>query len=356
MLSCKENIRGFSEYVCPSCGYVLLCRHTCKSRFCSSCGKKATDEWIQRNFDILPTTTWQHITLTMPKQLWNFFHLNRYLLNKLSAVGADTLQSYAKSKGIFLGLFIGLHTFGGRMNANIHLHISTATGGLTLDHSAWKKISFHKASIMKMWRKRLIDLFRKEYKKGKLTLPPALKHVKNYAAFNSFLDFLYAKTWIINIGTPSDSHKRNVKYLGKYLKRPVIGNARIKNYDGQNVTFQFHDHHTNTKQSLTITVEEFIRRTIMHIPDKGFRMIRYYGWLSNNKRGELLPLVFKLLGLQMHTEKFTLSWRVLYWETFGKDPILCPYCKVVMLLVRKIRPQNLATIMMSHKELATRQS
>jgi hypothetical protein len=57
----------------------------------------------------------------------------------------------------------------------------------------------------------------------------------------------------------------------------------------------------------------------------------------------------------MHTEKFTLSWRVIYWETFGKDPILCPYCEVVMLLIRKVRPQNLATIMMSHKEIATRQ-
>ena len=35
---------------------------------------------------------------------------------------------------------------------------------------------------------------------------------------------------------------------------------------------------------------------IDHIPDVGFKMIRYYGFLSNRLRSTLLPKIRKLLG------------------------------------------------------------
>ncbi|NQY42926.1 MAG: transposase [Legionellales bacterium] len=34
---------------------------------------------------------------------------------------------------------------------------------------------------------------------------------------------------------------------------------------------------------------------IFHIPDVNFRIIRYYGFLSNRKRGKSLPEVLSLL-------------------------------------------------------------
>ena len=43
-------------------------------------------------------------------------------------------------------------------------------------------------------------------------------------------------------------------------------------------------------------MDEFIERFIQHIPEKGFRMIRYYGFLSNAVRGKLLPKIYKILG------------------------------------------------------------
>ena len=39
-------------------------------------------------------------------------------------------------------------------------------------------------------------------------------------------------------------------------------------------------------------VMNFIARLIRHIPDRNFKMIRYYGFLSNRTRGEKLPLVY----------------------------------------------------------------
>ena len=46
ILKCRTGQLGFHAYKCPKCGEVKLVPHSCKSRFCSSCGKIATDRWI----------------------------------------------------------------------------------------------------------------------------------------------------------------------------------------------------------------------------------------------------------------------------------------------------------------------
>lgn len=51
--------------------------------------------------------------------------------------------------------------------------------------------------------------------------------------------------------------KHNVDYLGKYIKRPPIGETRIKKYDGKFLTFEFLDHYTNTKDLMTLPILDF---------------------------------------------------------------------------------------------------
>ena len=66
MIACKTWILGYHIFKCPKCGHTLKVSHSCKSRFCSSCGKKATDDWIKNSYNRLPNTIWQHITFTLP--------------------------------------------------------------------------------------------------------------------------------------------------------------------------------------------------------------------------------------------------------------------------------------------------
>ncbi|MFR7848194.1 MAG: transposase [Coprococcus phoceensis] len=42
----------------------------------------------------------------------------------------------------------------------------------------------------------------------------------------------------------SDS-KTVIKYIGRYLGRPVIATSRIDNYDGDTVTFHYNRHEDN---------------------------------------------------------------------------------------------------------------
>ena len=164
LLSCRNIIRGYHQYRCsnPTCSHVKYVNHTCKCKACSSCGKKATELWIQKQNDLLPKTSWQHIIFTMPNVLWDFFWHNRHLLNKISAIAADCIKTIARQKKVIPGIFIAIHTFGRDLKRNVHIHLSTTTGGLSLDLTQWKNIYFHQATLMQMWRYQIIQLFREE--------------------------------------------------------------------------------------------------------------------------------------------------------------------------------------------------
>ncbi len=54
LLVCRTSFIGYHVFVCPKCGNSIKAPHTCKSRFCSSCGKKAPDDWIKKSLNTLP--------------------------------------------------------------------------------------------------------------------------------------------------------------------------------------------------------------------------------------------------------------------------------------------------------------
>lgn len=51
-----------------------------------------------------------------------------------------------------------------------------------------------------------------------------------------------------------------VKYIGRYLGRPVIATSRIDKYDGGNVTFHYNRHEDGAYVEETIPAMEFIGR------------------------------------------------------------------------------------------------
>lgn len=353
LLICKTSFLGYHLYVCPDCKRSIKTPHSCKSRFCPSCGKKATDDWIKNSFNNLPNTKWQHITFTMPDAFWNFFWINRYLMNKLPSIAANIIKKLAVQKGFIPGIYLAIHTFGRDLKRNIHLHLSTTVGGISQEKDSWvKDFYFYHDTLKKMWRYEISSLLRKEFKKGALKLPPELKHINSYNTFCSWTALFYNKTWVVHLCKQSKNFKANVAYLGKYLKRPPIGETRIKEYDGEFVTYKYLDHYTDTVETMTLPVLDFIARLIAHIPDKNFRNIRYYGFLANRVRGKLMPIIQKLISeKQFAKNKVYTPWRNMIKNTFHYDPLKCQNCGKLMELQQVVFPVNVSTISM-HKEIA----
>jgi hypothetical protein len=51
----------------------------------------------------------------------------------------------------------------------------------------------------------------------------------------------------------------------------------------------------HNSQEMTVEAGEFIRRFLIHVVPPGFTRIRYYGFLANRKRRQMLALCRKLL-------------------------------------------------------------
>lgn len=353
LLSCKNKIRGYQEFSCPTCPHIKYVAFTCKSRACSSCGKKATENWILKQNERLPRTSWQHITFTMPCELWDFFWLNRHLFDNIGSAAAHCIQSIADAKGVIPGIFIAIHTFGRNLKRNVHVHLSTTTGGLSKDLTQWKNLFFVQHHLMTLWRYAIITMFRNAYKNNNLILPKSIKQQLNRTfTFNNFLDALFKKPWIVHCSKPSDSPELTIAYLSRYLKRPAIAESKLMHYDGHEVTFKYLDHVTKRYRRFTLSVEEFIGRFVQHIPDTGFRLIRYYGFLAHRVSGKLLPIVYELLGQNKPKEIQPLSFAQLIQKNFNFNPLLCIICGGPLLRTGIRFGYSTAKLIDCHRELA----
>jgi len=77
-----------------------------------------------------------------------------------------------------------------------------------------------------------------------------------------------------------------------------VSAAKLRHYSVGTVVHHYYDHRTQHRQQ-TLTGEEMPGRYISHIPAKHFKMVRYSGFLSSRKRGELLPEVYEVLEMKV---------------------------------------------------------
>src|SRR5258706_3124290 len=66
MLKCGTEEMGFHLYRCSNCQFEKKVAHTCKSRFCSSCGVRHTDIWIEQYTSLFADSEYQHAIFSHP--------------------------------------------------------------------------------------------------------------------------------------------------------------------------------------------------------------------------------------------------------------------------------------------------
>ena len=125
-----------------------------------------------------------------------------------------------------------------------------------------------------------------------------------------------------------------IKYIGRYLGRPVIATSRIDSYyeDSETVTFHYNRHEDDKYIQETIPALDFIKRLIRHIPEKHFKMIRYGGLYARHRKIDK-NLHLAISKAKRHTLRNFNKWRTAILSSFGYDPLKCPDCKHEMLFL-----------------------
>jgi hypothetical protein len=105
--------------------------------------------------------------------------------------------------------------------------------------------------------------------------------------------------------------------------------SRILEYDGKSVLFSYEDQISSKTLYVRLTVEEFIARLIRHIPDKGFRQIRYAGIFATRVRSKLIPCVNNILENIRKSANIFMG----NLQNYFRERPCCPSCGSEMTLI-----------------------
>ena len=198
------------------------------------------------------------------------------------------------------------------MKWNPHIHALISEGGAG-NITPWRPVKHFDYNFLRnAFRKVLLERLTSR-------IGPAFRKVKN-EMYTKHADGFYVRAKP-NLCTPDIT----IKYISRYLGRPVIATSRIDTYDGENVTFHYTRHEDNQTITECIPALDFIKRLIVHIPEKHFKMLRYYGIYAKHHKQE--SKLHKCISSEKHRYlcKFY-NWQNMILLTFGYDPLKCPKC------------------------------
>ena len=318
IINCGNPDYGYALYVCDHCKKFVKVPFRCKSRFCNTCGVKYAQD---RAFSMTKKSIrckHRHIVFTMSDKLWPYFQKYRNLLDGLFEAASSSILSWFyelnKSQNFTPGIMCTLHTFGRDLKWNPHIHMLCTEGGAgnTEVFRIVKHINFK--ALRSRWQKLLLDYLQNNLPEKELIEFKLLKN-QIYKEYNNGF-YVYAKPDNIS------SINQTINYVVRYTGRPAMAQSRIIDYDGTYVTYYYERHEDGKRIEEKVHAYEFIKRLILHIPNKNFKVVRYYGiYAKTHKQADK---IFKLLNKsQIEIRNQLRKWNLSIELSFGYDPTIC---------------------------------
>ncbi len=294
IIDCYNKDLGSSVYECPTCNDIIFVGHTCKSRFCSSCGYKYKNDRVENILQIAYNCQHRQIVFTIPKELRQYFFshfedkinlLFKAVRNTIYSILNESFKKNKKgklkkytSKVKYTPVFFAfLHTFGRDLKCNPHTHVLIAELKLGNNNSCipWKFFNYDALSLR--FKKILLDLLSKSFSNTKkLVYKNCPKGFYVYAEPKKFKNL-----------------KSGIEYVTRYCGRVPISENRIVDYDGTYFTFSYTDHKDNRYYQVKLHAHDFIMTLLRHLLPSQFKIIRYYNFYSfkHSIHLKMVPLI-----------------------------------------------------------------
>lgn len=346
IFSCHDPKNGYKTFKCPQCGFIKRICFSCKSRLCASCGKTHTDQWTRRLEKKLLKVTHRHLVFTISDKLWPLLEQNRSLYETLFQAVERTINRLVHDRypteQIKVGMICALHTGGKDLKFNPHVHVIVTEGGLNKSRE-WRDYTYFPYDKLRhLWKYELLTGLKQEL--NSLATPPP-------AAFFKVIDDLFenrALDFYVRAKDRLYHGKGLIKYIIRYIRHPPIAEYRIVRVEDGQVTFWYEQSDGEGGQKkrhyVTMTIDEFIRAILRHIPDRNFRMVRFYGIYSNRLRKiakAALVLKDTLASFQEIGVQIAIIEHLEEEEEAKKKPViplLCPHCGTELELLEMYIP------------------
>src|SRR5246127_2511259 len=195
--------------------------------------------------------------------------------------------------------------------------------------------------LSKLFRRLMLTKLAAAHAAGQLQFFGVHAHLTDAKAFAAFLAPLRRKRWFVYSKRPFAGPKAVLAYLSRYTHRVAISNRRLIAFDGRRVTFKVKDYRIEGPgryTTMTLDVDEFIRRFLIHVLPKGFHRIRHYGLFAGSNRAETIKDVRKLLNLAPPPAEENAAEKT--GENDPEQPLArpCPCCGGRMFIIETFEP------------------
>ncbi len=354
---CRTAVLGGHMYRCDDCGREHPLYNSCRNRHCPTCQGLAANRWKEaRAAELLPVPYF-HVVFTLPAEIAAIAFCNRRVVfDILFQTVAETLRTIVadpRHGGLRIGGTAVLHTWDQRVRFHPHLHVVVPNAGFDVGGGAWKTGGGAWLAPVKvlasLFRRRFLEELARAHRQGRLEFHGSVAHLANPGEFHAAL--ARGRDWVVYAKRPFQGPAQVFRYLARYTHRIAISNSRILAFDGETVSLR----HRKPKQAgqkkprygtMTIPVDEFIRRFLLHVLPDGMHRIRHFGILANGCRASTLERARKALGSigcpdelvdddapEGEGERDEIA-------EPGAAPVTCPDCGAALRLVRDIPRQR----------------
>ena len=344
---CRTAALGGHVEQCGHCDFSQISYNSCRNRHCPRCQAGERDRWLSaRQAELLPIPYF-HVVFTLPHQFAALALQNQKVLyNLLFQVSAETLLTIAadpKHLGAQIGFFSVLHTWGQNLLLHPHVHCVVTGGGLSLDRQGWTALRrpgfFLSVKVLSaLFRRLFLAAFWRAFDSGQLAFHGQLQPLSDRAALHNRLAPIRHAKWVVYAKPPFGGPQRVLEYLGRYTHRIAISNHRLQHWDAEagQVSFHWKNYRQQGPEAvgtMTLAVDEFIRRFLLHTLPAGFQRIRYYGLLANRGRAATLALCRQFLQATQLLPSVQLLAAPLLPAPLPVGPeFRCPRCQVGVLV------------------------
>ena len=290
MQRCRTAGMGGHVQRCPHGHVSEVHYNSCKHRSCPRCSALPAQRWLTAYQTKLLDCDHYHAILTIPHYLIELWQCNQRLMGDLLfRCGVETLTELLADPrylGAMVGILAALHTWGRDLIRHPHLHCLITGGGWTPD-GQWVPVTgdylLPYRVVRKVFRGKYVAGLRKAYAAGELQLPRGLSE----SAFDKLMGKVGRRVkWNTRICERYGHGVGVATYLARYLRGGPLRNQQIKRIEDGRVIFGFTDHRTQRKAERRLTLDEFMRRILWHIPEKGHHLVRHYGLYHAHKAPE----------------------------------------------------------------------
>jgi Putative transposase/Transposase zinc-binding domain len=292
---CRSAALGGHVLRCEACAHDQIAYNSCRNRHCPKCQGRAARQWLEARQDDLLPVEYYHVVFTLPAPIAAIAYYNKAVIyGLLFEIASQTLHTIAadpKHLGARIGATLVLHTWGSALTHHPHVHGIVPGGGLSLDGERWVACRpgfFLPVRVLsRLFRRLFVEALDRAYRCGQLQFFGEYADLSEAGNFAAWLAPMRKIEWVVYAKRPFAGPAAVLAYLSRYTHRVAISNSRLVALDERGVTFRWKDyraHGPTRHKTMTLGVDEFMRRFLLHVLPSGFHRIRHYGLIANGER------------------------------------------------------------------------